>query len=77
MHLDYDCKDDEARDFIDIQGKSGMKLDGLVEGTSVEWKLDTGAATFITRILIIASFQNIDLYLSALGKYSIQPTAGG
>ena len=60
MHLDYDYKDVAAREFVEIQGKAGMKLDGLVEGTSVEWKLDTGAAnTFITE----------DTYLSILPEH--------
>jgi hypothetical protein len=59
MHLNCDSKDDEARDFVEIQGKSGMKLD-VVEGTSVEWKLDTGAAnTIITE----------DTYLSILPEH--------
>lgn len=49
LHLNYDANNKNPRQVIEIRGKPGMKLDGLVEGTSLEWKIDTGAMnTFIT-----------------------------
>lgn len=48
LHLNYDSNDEKCQ-IIEIRGKQGMRLDGLVEGTSLEWRFDTGAMnTFIT-----------------------------
>lgn len=48
LHLSYDSNDGKCQ-IIEIRGKPGMRLDGLVEGTPLEWRFDTGAMnTFIT-----------------------------
>lgn len=48
LHLNYEPNDGKFQ-IIEIRGKPGMRLDGLVEGTSLEWRFDTGAMnTFIT-----------------------------
>lgn len=48
LHLNYESNE-KNQGVIEIRGKPGMRLDGLVEGTSLEWKFDTGAMnTFIT-----------------------------
>ncbi|XP_062616013.1 uncharacterized protein LOC134277706 [Saccostrea cucullata] len=48
LHLNYESNE-KNQGVIKIKGKPGMRLDGLVEGTSLEWKFDTGAMnTFIT-----------------------------
>ena len=46
-HSGFHSKSDG--DSLTLKGKRGMKLNGLIEGTPIEWKLDTGAInTFIT-----------------------------
>ena len=41
---------DVAGSCVVVKGKPGMKFDGLIEGTPLEWKIDSGAVnTFITK----------------------------
>ena len=41
---------DVARSCVVVKGKPGMKFDGLIEGTPLEWKIDSGAVnTFMTK----------------------------
>ena len=63
--VDSNSITDEADRFngncvVNVKGKRGMRVDGLIEGTPLEWKIDTGAVnTFITE----------DTYYSILPEY--------
>lgn len=46
-----------------VVGQSDMRVKGLVEGTAVEWKIDTGAAnTFIPEKVHLSILHRTDLY---------------
>lgn len=42
-----------------VAGMSNMRVKGRIEGTPIEWKIDTGAKrTFVSKKILLASWKN-------------------